>query len=215
MPYETFYPRAGWHEQRPADWWEAVVKSTGLLKERQDISGVECISIAGHSLGAVPLDRRGDLLRETTPIWSDTRAEQQVERFFSRIDRNAWYMRTGNGFPPACYTVFKIMWYRDQEPELFRRIVRVIGTKDYINYLLTGQICTDFSYASGSGVYDLKGWHYDSELIDASGLPKDIFPEIVPRHRLWEGSQKNRPSCSGSPRRSGWWPAGLTTPAWL
>jgi len=180
VSYETFYPRAGWHEQRPADWWDAVVRSTSLLQERQDTSGVECISIAGHSLGAVPLDGRGDLLRETTPIWSDTRAEQQSDRFFSRTDQGSWYMQTGNGFPPACYTVFKIMWYRDQEPELFRRIARVIGTKDYINYLLTGRICTDFSYASGSGVYDLNGWRYDSELIEASGLPKGMFPEIVP-----------------------------------
>jgi xylulokinase len=184
VPYETLYPRTGWHEQSPEDWWDAVVKSTRLLNTRQDTSDVECISISGHSLGAVPLDGRGELLRKTTPIWSDTRAEKQVERFFSRIDQGSWYMRTGNGFPPACYTVFKIMWYRDQEPELFRRTALVIGTKDYINYLLTGRICTDFSYASGSGVYDLKGWRYDPALIEASGLPAGIFPEIVPSTRV-------------------------------
>jgi xylulokinase len=72
------------------------------------------------------------------------------------------------------------MWYQDQEPELFRSIARVIGTKDYINYLLTGRICTDFSYASGSGVYNLKEWRYDQQLIEASGIPAGIFPEIVP-----------------------------------
>ena len=64
-------------------------------------------------------------------------------------------MTTGNGFPAECYSVFKIMWYRDNEPELFSRVHRILGSKDYINLQLTGRILTDFSYASGTGVYDL------------------------------------------------------------
>ena len=89
-------------------------------------------------------------------------------------------MTTGNGFPPECYAVFKTMWYRDNEPAMFARVHKVIGTKDYINLRLTGRFLTDFSYASGSGVYDLARWSYCPELIRASGLPEGIFPEIVP-----------------------------------
>ena len=63
---------------------------------------------------------------------------------------------------------------------MFARIHKVIGTKDYINYRLTGRIATDYSYASGSGVYDLLGWDYSDELLTAAGLPRSIFPEIVP-----------------------------------
>ena len=74
---------------------------------------------------------------------------------------------------------FKIMWYRDHEPEMFSKIDKVIGTKNYINYKLTGFIGTDYSYASGSGVYDLVGWKYNSDLIRFSGLPERIFPEVV------------------------------------
>src|SRR5512146_1829465 len=75
VPYETSYPAQGWHEQRPWDWWQAVVESTRRLLaeapgERRD---VVCLALSGHSLGAVPLDGRGELLRERTPIWSDTR----------------------------------------------------------------------------------------------------------------------------------------------
>ncbi len=181
VPYKTFYPSAGRHEQRPSDWWDAVVKSTAqLLQSPGDASDIECISFSGHSLGAVPIDKNGKVLRELTPIWSDTRAEKQAADFFKITDERAWYMTTGNGFPSPCYTVFKIMWYRDNEPEMFSRIFKVIGTKDYINYRLTGTIQTDYSYASGSGVYDLEKWEYSFQLIDASGLPADLFPEIVP-----------------------------------
>ena len=182
VPYETFYPDAGWHEQRPEDWWNAIVESTRrLLAQRLVEPGdIECLAISGHSLGVVPVDRRGGLLREKTPIWSDTRTARQTAAFFEKVDKDAWYMTTGNGFPPECYSVFKIMWYRDNEPSMFARLHKVIGTKDYVNLKLTGRILTDFSYASGSGVYDLARWSYCPDLMRASGLPEGIFPEIVP-----------------------------------
>jgi xylulokinase len=82
------------------------------------------------------------------------------------------------------YSVFKIMWYRENEPEMFKRIYKVVGTKDYINFQLTGQILTDHSYASGSGVYDLVSWKYSEKLIAASGLPSEIFPKIVPSSQV-------------------------------
>lgn len=182
VPYGTSYPKTGWHEQRPMDWWDAVVHSIGkLLQKRPDEAGnVEAISFSGHSLGVVPLGSNGELLRQATPIWSDTRAEKQVARFFRQVDQKNWYMTTGNGFPPPCYSIFKIMWYRDNEPEIFKQIKKIIGTKDFINFRLTGKILTDHSYASGSGVYDLKNWRYSSDFIEAAGIGQDIFPDVVP-----------------------------------
>jgi xylulokinase len=138
-----------------------------------------CLGISGHSLGAVPVDRDGKLLRESTPIWSDIRAQKEVEDFFREVDPDNWYLTTGNGFPAACYTVFKVMWYRNHEPEMFRKVYKILGTKDYINFKLTGELKTDFSYASGTGIYDLKAWTYNSEFIDASRIPEDVWPDIV------------------------------------
>lgn len=182
VPYDTSYPHAGWHEQRPQDWWDAVVESTSRLLEKsgEDRDNIECLAISGHSLGAVPVDAEGNLLRAQTPIWSDVRAQKEVEDFFGRVDRDQWYLTTGNGFPAACYSIFKIMWYRNNEPGMFGKIHKILGTKDYINYKLTGEMKTDYSYASGSGVYDLKGWRYHKEFMEASGIPEHIFPEIVP-----------------------------------
>jgi xylulokinase len=182
FPYETSYPRSGMHEQRPADWWDSIINSTRQLLEKTQVnkSEIECLAISGHSLGVVPIDKKGTLLRESTPIWSDSRAGAQAEAFFKKTDPENWYLRTGNGFPAKLYSVFKILWYRDNEPEVFKNIHRVLGTKDYINYRLTGQLKTDYSYASGCGVYDLKNWGYSSELLSASGLEESIFPEILP-----------------------------------
>jgi len=182
VSYPSLYPATGWHEQRPEDWWNAVVESTNRLLAEASIKRNEicCCGISGHSLGVVPLDRRGNLLREATPIWTDSRSLSQSNRFFETIDENEWYLMTGNGFPPKLYSVFKIMWYRDHEPEMFNNIHKVIGTKDYINYKLTGRMVTDYSYASGCGAYDLVNWKYSESTIEASGLPRDIFPDIVP-----------------------------------
>ena len=181
VSYETLYPASGWHEQRPEDWWGGVVESTRQLLDKADVdrSEIVCCGISGHSLGAVPVDEDGELLRESTPIWSDSRAGKQAKEFFGNVDESQWYNITGNGFPAALYTVCKIMWYRDNEPEMFGRISKVIGTKDYVNYKLTGRIVTDHSYASGSGVYDLVNWKYSDELIAAAGLEREMFPEPV------------------------------------
>lgn len=182
ISYETRYPAQGWHEQRPEDWWDVVVSSTRKLLETShvDPADITCCGISGHSLGAVPVSSKLGLLREYTPIWSDTRATTQAANVFANYPEEKWYTITGNGFTPAMYAVFKILWYRDNEPEMFAKIDKVIGTKDYINWKLTGCLVTDPSYASGYGVWDLMRWDYSKELIDAMGLSTQLFPEVVP-----------------------------------
>lgn len=180
--YDTFYPQTSWHEQRPNDWWAVLVSATRqlLVNPCADAASIRCLAISGHSLGCVPLDADGRLLCDATPIWSDRRAEAQTVPFFDRVDPAQWYLTTGNGFPAAHYTVFKVLWYRDHMPDLFRNIDKIVGTKDYLNFRLTGQLRTDFSYASGCGVYDLLKWDYAPELVAASGVPREIWPDIVP-----------------------------------
>ena len=182
VPYPTQYPQVGWHEQRPLDWWNAVVESTRILLKTSGVGKNEilCLGISGHSLGAVPVDKDGHLLRDETPIWSDIRAQKEAEAFFRKVDPDEWYLTTGNGFPAACYTIFKVMWYRNHEPEMWKKVYKILGTKDYVNFRLTGRIMTDYSYASGTGIYDLKGWKYSQAYIAASEVQADVWPEIVP-----------------------------------
>lgn len=179
---ETFYPQSGWHEQRPKDWWSSVVLSTKemLEKTRIHVEDIVSLAVSGHSLGVVPIGKDGALLAEYVPIWSDSRAEKQGKRFFETVSEEEWYLTTGNGFPAALYSVFKIMWYQDEMPELYEKTDSFIGTKDYINYKLTGVLCTDRSYASGSGVYSLKEERYMGSLIKAGGIDGAKLPHIYP-----------------------------------
>lgn len=181
-PYDTIYPQVGWHEQRPADWWESVLKSTKKLLGTSGIdkNTIVALAISGHSLGVVPVDKDGGLLLQAVPIWSDARAEKQAKEFFRTRSEEAWYLKTGNGFPSHLYSAFKLIWYKQNMPEMFSKISSVLGTKDYINYKLTGTIATDPSYASGVGFYNLKHNAYDDELLAEFGFDKKIFPQIVP-----------------------------------
>ena len=186
MEYPTYYPRDNYHEQRPEDWWTGVVNSTRKLLQETGVKPEEiaCLALSGHSCVAIPLDAEGNLLLEQVPIWSDTRAQDEADRFFERVDRDQWYLSTGNGFPPACYCLFKLMWLRTHKPEIFAKIGKVVGSKDYINYKLTGAIATDHSYASSFGTYDLKAKAVRREFLDAAGIPEEIFPPIVSSHTV-------------------------------
>jgi xylulokinase len=181
VSYRTFYPSSSCHEQRPEDWWEAICASLRILFENAAVKAgdIRAIAVSGHSLGCLPLDENGALLQEFVPIWSDGRAVAEAEDFFTRVDPNTWYRTTGNGFPAPLYTVFKAMWLRRNAPDIFARTRTIIGTKDYINLRLTGRIATDPSYASGTGVYDLKAGRYACELVEAAGLSRDLFAPII------------------------------------
>lgn len=182
--YETYYPSANYREQRPGDWISRIV--TGTRELMAELSQVEIcgIGVSGHSLGAVPVDETGKLLLEQVPIWSDARATAQADRFFQAVDYRSWYDRTGNGFPRELYSIFKIMWHKEHQPELYEKTAKFIGTKDYVNLFLTGNAATDISYASGCGLFDLKNGTYCPEYAAAAGLDLEKFPQIFPSHAI-------------------------------
>lgn len=182
--YPTYYPNLDWREQRPDEWIEHIIRGTKELM--QEISGVEIcgIGVSGHSLGALPVDRNGKLLAFQVPIWSDARATAQADRFFEKVDYRKWYERTGNGFPRDLYSLFKIMWHKEHQPQLYADTYKFIGTKDYVNLFLTGNTVTDISYASGCGLFDLKNNCYCPEYAEAAGVDLEKFPDIYPSHGI-------------------------------
>lgn len=180
--YDTFFPADKWVEQRPTDWWQCVCDATKSLLSQTSVSAAEicCAALSGQSLVAVPVDTDGNLLQEQIPIWCDMRAADQVDKFFDTLIYEDWYHITGNGDPAECYTILKLMWLKEHQPDLFANIHKIMGSKDYINYKLTGEICTDPSYASGFGVFNLQEWQYEDAFFKAAGISPDIFPQIKP-----------------------------------
>ncbi|MBQ7383217.1 MAG: pentose kinase [Clostridia bacterium] len=188
VEYPTYHRPGGLREQEPADWWKSIVKATGALTaqlaEKNISAEIAAIGLSGHSLGAVAVDRDGNLLDRYTPIWSDERAEQVAKPFLDTAGERDWYYATGNGFPPHLYTAFKIMWYKKYNPELYDRVYKFLGTKDYINYRLTGVMATDRSYASGSGVYDLTARKYREDYLEIMGISSEKLCEITASHTV-------------------------------
>ncbi len=178
---KTYYPAPDFREQDPEDWWRILVETTKELISNVGVDKENIVAAAcsGHSLGIVPIGKNGSLLLNRVPIWSDARATAEADEAFESVnDYNAWYMMTGNGFPSGLYSAFKILWYKKHMPKIYENTAKFIGTKDYLNYKLTGVICTDYSYASGSGVYDLLKCDYDERCIEKFGLKRGIFPDL-------------------------------------
>lgn len=182
IQYETLFPQARFIEQRPMDWWNHVCAATRKLLEstRTDAAEIAGIALSGHSLVAVPIAADGHLMQTQVPIWCDMRAVQEAEELFQTLDYDSWYLTTGNGDPAECYTITKLMWMKKHQPDIYEKMAKILGSKDFINYMLTGRLCTDPSYASGFGVFNLKEWQYETKFIQEAGLRADIFPEICP-----------------------------------
>lgn len=203
--YETFFPADRFTEQRPMDWWNGVCDATRLLLEKSGCSADEiaCTALSGHSLVAAPLDKEGNLLLDQVPIWCDMRATDQVDAFFKDLPYESWYQTTGNGDPAECYTILKLMWMKEHQPEIFAKTDKILGSKDFVNYKFTGRICTDPSYASGFGVFNLLKWDYEDRFFEAAGISRDIFPEIIPSDAIvgtvTAAAAKECGLCEGTP----------------
>lgn len=178
---ETYYPAPDFREQKPEEWWDILKKTTKELLSKTSILARDIVACAcsGHSLGVVPIDAEGRLLLEMVPIWSDARAMQEASDMLATAeDVDHWYFMTGNGFPAGLYSAFKILWYKRHMPAIYEKALLFLGTKDYLNYRLTGALCTDHSYASGSGVYDLIKRDYDAQTIRRFQLNPRVFPPL-------------------------------------
>lgn len=172
--------------QRPSDWWKGVVQSTQMLLERTGTAPGEIagLALSGASLVSIPVGANGEILLDEVPIWSDMRASEEAKEFFSSVDEEYWYRTTGNGFPPACYSLFKLMWMKKNQPEIYRKTAYVLGSKDYINYRFTGKAATDHSYASGTGAYGLRAGFMNKDFLYAAGVREDLFLNPSPSHTV-------------------------------
>jgi xylulokinase len=178
--YGTVFEHAGWAEQNPEDWWQAVCSSTKQLLEQTKISeeDIACIVFSGQMMGCVPLDKNAKPLRNAL-IWADQRSTQQEQWLSERIPPGKVYRITGHRLS-ASYSLCKILWLRNNQLEIYRDTLKFVHAKDAIVARLTGNFVTDPSDASGMNLYDLEKGIWSAEMIEASGLEPNKLPDIQP-----------------------------------
>ena len=176
--YGTEYAHTGWAEQDPNDWWEAVCRSTRHLLSETGVRGddIACVTFSGQMMGAVPLDRDARPLRKAI-IWADQRALAQERWIGERLAFEDVYQITGHRLS-ASYSLAKILWLRDNQPDIYRDTYKFLHAKDSIVARLTGAFVTDPSDASSMNLYDLRSGEWSGTILDAVDLPAEKLPQI-------------------------------------
>jgi len=181
-PYPTHYPQEGWVEQDPHDWKTAFIKTTQALftQSKIQIREIACIAFSGHMMGCVPVDAKGEPLVNRAMLWADNRSRSQADRIVAAIGWETFYAETGGGLDVVTYPAAKIPWIKKNQPDLYRQSAKFVGTKDVICAWLTGNVATDFSDASNTGLLHLKDRVWHQGFLRTLGIDRDKMPQLLP-----------------------------------
>jgi xylulokinase len=173
-PLALLTPHPAWAEQDPECWWEGVLS---ILRQVPGDLEVERIGLSGQMHTLVPLDDSGNVLRNAI-LWCDQRTASECEYATSRLGGEERVIElTGNPIYPG-FTLPKILWLRNREPEVYGRIATCLIAKDYIAYRLTGELGCDPSDASGSAMYDVVNREWNETLLRKLDINSRLLPRI-------------------------------------
>lgn len=174
--YPVYYPHSGWSEQNPEDWKCAVIDGIKELTEGFDNSKIAGIGCGGQMHGLVALDKNDNVIRPAI-LWNDGRTEKEVEYLNNEIGKDVLSDCTAN-IAFAGFTAPKLLWMKNNEPENFGKIKKIMLPKDYINYLLTGVHSTDYSDASGMLLLDVKNKCWSEKMLDICSVTESQMPKL-------------------------------------
>ena len=174
--YPLEFPHPGWSQQNPEDWKNAVFQGIPELLKGFDPSQVAGIGSGGQMHGLVALDTQDNVIRPAI-LWNDGRTARQVDYLNNEIGKETLSKLTAN-IAFAGFTAPKILWMKEEEPENFAKIAKIMLPKDYINYLLTGIHACDYSDASGMLLMDVKNKCWSKQMLDICGITKDVMPRL-------------------------------------
>jgi len=172
--YPLYMYRDGRSEQAPEDWWHETAQ--GLKEITQGLEPVEAVSFSGQMHGLVALDENDNVLRPAI-LWNDQRTQAQCDYLNNVIGREKLLDNAAN-IALTGFTAPKILWMRDNEPELFAKIHKVMLPKDYIAYKLSGVFATDYSDASGTLLLNVALKDWSCTLLEIMGLSRSQLPEL-------------------------------------
>jgi xylulokinase len=182
--YPLFQEKSGYSEQNPEEWVEKTIDGLAELvaKFRGDVKDIEGISFSGQMHGLVLLDQKNTILRNAI-LWNDTRTTPQCREIYEVIGAERLLDITKN---PALegFTLPKLLWVKEHEPEIFNAATVFMLPKDYLRYRLTGEIHSEYSDAAGTLLLDVKEKQWSEMMCSQFGIPTSICPPLVESHEL-------------------------------
>ena len=176
--YPMYQPRIGWAEQNPQDWWEATHTSVSEVIHTSGVNSgdIKGIGLSGQMHGLVMLDAEGNVLRPSI-IWCDQRTAGECDEITDLVGRERLIDITAN---PALtgFTASKIMWVKNNEPQIFEKCRKILLPKDYIRYMLTGEYATEVSDASGMQLLDIANRKWSGEVLSRLGIDRALLSEV-------------------------------------
>ncbi len=174
--YPLEFPQPGWSQQNPEDWRKAIMEGIPELLtgfRGTDVAGIGC---GGQMHGLVILDENDHVIRPAI-LWNDGRTAKQVDHLNNEIGKERLSALTAN-IAFAGFTAPKILWVKENEPENFNKIAKIMLPKDYINYVLTGVHSCDYSDASGMLLLDVQHKRWSREMLDICGISENQMPKL-------------------------------------
>lgn len=180
--YPLSFPHPGWSEQKPEDWWKQVLDGLKELISECNKAGIGGISFGGQMHGLVVLDENDQVIRPAI-LWNDGRTTKQVEYLNNVIGKDKLSQYTAN-IAFAGFTAPKLLWMKENEPELFAKIKKIMLPKDYIAYMLSGVHCTDVSDASGMLLFDVKNKCWSKEMMEICSVKEEQLAKIFESYEV-------------------------------
>jgi len=176
-PHTLQTPRPLWSEQDPREWWQAVSASIRAVLEKAGIRGekIAAVGLTGQMHGLVLLDEAGNVLRPAI-LWNDQRTQSQCDEIHQIIGREKFIQITGN-VALTGFTAPKILWVKENEPEVFAKAKHVLLPKDYIRYKLTGEYAMDKADGAGTVLFDLRLRDWSDDVLSALDIPRAWMPK--------------------------------------
>ena len=183
-PHDLISLKAGWAEENAHDWWRNTVTVLSRLKERNSglFDRAECIGVTGMVPAIVMLDREGEPIRGTIQQ-NDARAVEQIERITQAVDQERLFELTG-GYTNQQHVLPRMLWVRDNEPEVFSRLYKVLGSYDYIVFKLTGELSVEMNWAAESGLFDIRRQVWLTDQMEQFGFDPAWFPAVNPSMKI-------------------------------
>ena len=195
--YDTHYFNNTWVEQNAEDWWTAVCKTSKKLIASTNIQpeDIGAISFSGQMMGCLCVDRDGNPLRPSL-IWADQRSVKQAKQIEEHISQRDFYHIVGHRNTPS-YGVQKLMWIRDNEPEIYEQTYKTLNAKDFIVHRLTGEFYTEYSDGNSNACFDLNTLTWSEQILNYAGIDPDKLPELKPSTFVAGGVTKKAAQACG------------------